>query len=132
MTSVAIYIYQSIILLQTELSLSKSLSYYLEAGHWFISLYNDDSEPRQVSCILISDICLFSSICQVFVLSGSSFNIIQRDIHLFTLSTALFNVISISFLAGRPPSHSTSAWHFPGWFVSGLGLGLEDYVPSLF
>ena len=29
--------------------MSKSVSYYMAAGHWFLSLYNDDGESRQVS-----------------------------------------------------------------------------------
>lgn len=29
-------------------SVSKELSNFLEAGHWFLSLYNDDSDPQEV------------------------------------------------------------------------------------
>ncbi len=29
-------------------SVERETSYYLDAGHWFLSLYNDDSDPRQV------------------------------------------------------------------------------------
>ena len=29
-------------------SVSKNTSYYLESGHWFISLYNDDGESKPV------------------------------------------------------------------------------------
>ena len=31
--------------------MTKSVSYYMEAGHWFLSLYNDDGESRQVSFV---------------------------------------------------------------------------------
>jgi len=29
-------------------SISKETSQFLEAGHWFLSLYNDDSDPQEV------------------------------------------------------------------------------------
>ena len=29
-------------------SVSKNTSYYLESGHWFISIYNDDGESKPV------------------------------------------------------------------------------------
>ena len=31
--------------------MSKTVSYYMEAGHWFLSLYNDDGEAKQVSFV---------------------------------------------------------------------------------
>jgi hypothetical protein len=34
--------------LRMQPSVEREASYYLDAGHWFLSLYNDDSEPRQV------------------------------------------------------------------------------------
>ena len=29
--------------------MSRSVSYFLDSGHWFLSLYNDDGEPQDVA-----------------------------------------------------------------------------------
>lgn len=34
-------------------SIKKEVTHYMEPGHWFLSLYNDDGDPQEVSFIAI-------------------------------------------------------------------------------
>ncbi|XP_076182266.1 teneurin transmembrane protein Ten-m isoform X3 [Ptiloglossa arizonensis] len=34
-------------------SIKKEVTYYMEPGHWFLSLYNDDGDPQEVSFIAV-------------------------------------------------------------------------------
>ena len=39
------------VILPPQLSVAKTASYYLPAGHWFLSLYNDDGDANEVSFV---------------------------------------------------------------------------------
>ena len=39
------------VILPPQLSVAKTASYFLPAGHWFLSLYNDDGGASEVSFV---------------------------------------------------------------------------------
>lgn len=40
-----------IIFLNVQPSVRKEVTHYMEQGHWFLSLYNDDGDPQEVTFI---------------------------------------------------------------------------------
>lgn len=34
-------------------SVKKEVTHYMEQGHWFLSLYNDDGDPQEISFIAV-------------------------------------------------------------------------------